>query len=71
MRPVGLGLAIGVATALVLTRLVKNLLFGLSPTDPYVIGGSAATLLLVALLASYMPARRAARVDPVTALRHE
>ncbi len=66
-----LGVAIGIAASLVITRLLSSLLFGVSATDPVTFVGVAALLALVALLASYLPARRAIRVSPNTALRFE
>ena len=65
------GIAFGIAGALALTRLMASLLFDVKPTDPVTIAGVATLLALVALAASYIPARRAMRVDPVVALRHE
>jgi putative ABC transport system permease protein len=66
-----IGGAIGLVIALGLTRLLSDLLFGISPMDPIAFGATLATLVTVALAASYVPARRAARVNPVTALRAE
>jgi predicted permease len=66
-----LGMGIGLAGALALSRAISGMLFGLSPSDPATLGGVAALLAAVALLASYIPARRATRVDPVEALRAE
>lgn len=70
-RMILIGLVAGVAAALALTQLMRTLLFSVSPTDPLTFAGVAALLVIVALLACYVPARRAARVDPVTALRCE
>jgi ABC-type antimicrobial peptide transport system permease subunit len=63
------GLGIGVAGALALTRLIKSFLFDVSATDPLTFVAAAALLLLVTGAAAYVPARRAANVDPMTALR--
>jgi putative ABC transport system permease protein len=68
---VGVGLALGVAGALALTRVLASLLFEVSPTDPLTFVGVTTVLGAVALLASYLPARRAARVDPIVALRSD
>jgi len=70
-RLAALGLALGLIAALILTRLMASLLFGVSPSDPMTLGLVAVILALVALAACYIPARRAARVDPVIALRYE
>jgi ABC-type antimicrobial peptide transport system permease subunit len=66
-----IGIAIGVPAALAGTRLVRSMLFGLGFADPIVIVAAAALLALVAALAGFLPARRAARVDPMVALRYE
>jgi putative ABC transport system permease protein len=71
MKPVLAGLAIGLAGALALTRLMKALLFGVSASDPLTFGSIALLLALVALLACWVPARRATRVNPIIALRQE
>jgi ABC-type antimicrobial peptide transport system permease subunit len=69
MRPVAAGAAVGLMAALGLTRLMSTLLYGVAPTDPYTFAGVVATLLAVAAAANVLPAVRAARVDPMTALR--
>jgi ABC-type antimicrobial peptide transport system permease subunit len=66
-----LGLCIGVAGALVVTRWMSSVLFGVKPTDPLMFVVVALVLGTVAFLASYVPARRAMRVDPIVALRYE
>jgi putative ABC transport system permease protein len=65
------GAAIGLGAALGLTRLIKNMLFGVSPTDPVTFFVIALLLAMVALLACYLPARRATKVDPLVALKAE
>jgi len=66
-----IGVAIGIAGAIVLTRTLQSFLFGLSPTDPLTFAAVSLLLILVALLACYIPARRAAKIDPMAALRYE
>jgi putative ABC transport system permease protein len=66
-----IGIGLGLAGALALSRLLASSLFGVQPTDPATLGAVAAVVLVVALLASYVPARKAADVDPVSALRTE
>jgi len=71
LRTIFIGVAIGIAGSLALTRTVESLLFGVTATDPLTFGGVTVLLLGAGLLASYIPARRATRVDPVIALRYE
>jgi ABC-type antimicrobial peptide transport system permease subunit len=66
-----IGVVIGVGAALGLSRLMASLLFGVKPWDPAAIIFVAAVLSLVTFLATYLPARRASRVDPMIALRYE
>jgi predicted permease len=71
MRLVALGVLLGISASLVLTRLMASLLYATSPIDPLTFAGVSLLLLFVALAACYIPARRALRVDPVSALRCE
>ena len=71
LRTIFVGVAIGIAGSLVLTRTVESLLFGVTATDPLTFGGVTLLLVLTALLACFIPARRATKVDPMVALRHE
>jgi predicted permease len=65
------GVVSGVLAALVVTRLISTMIYGVAPTDPMTFAAVAAFVVLVAFLACYVPARRATRVDPLVALRHE
>lgn len=71
LRLASLGVVIGLAGAMIVTRLMKTLLFSVSPTDPLTFAGVASLLVSVALLACFIPARRATKVDPMIALRCE
>jgi ABC-type antimicrobial peptide transport system permease subunit len=65
------GVTLGLLAAFALTRVMQTLLYEVSPTDPATFAAVAAVLALATLLASYLPARRAARLDPATVLREE
>ena len=69
VRYAGIGVAIGLVGAFAVTRLMRTLVFGVSTTDPVTFAGLALFLVLIAALASYLPARQAARTDPMVALR--
>jgi putative ABC transport system permease protein len=71
MKMTLIGVAIGVLAALLVTRLMQNMLFGVSAADPLTFAAVAVILSGVALLACYLPTRRAMRVDPIVALRYE
>ena len=71
LRLAGIGAVIGIVGALLATRLAASLLYGVTPTDPLTFGAMIAVLAAVALLAGYLPALRAARIEPVTLLRSE
>ena len=69
VKPAAIGLAIGILASLIVTRVLSGLLFEVSSTDPVTFAGVSALLVAVTVLASYLPARRAASVDPQKALR--
>jgi len=66
-----IGIAAGTLLSLAVTRLISGMLFGITATDPLTFSGVATLLAAVAFLANYLPARRAAKVDPMVALRYE
>jgi ABC-type antimicrobial peptide transport system permease subunit len=71
LRPVGVGLVAGLATTLGVGRVVSSLLYGVAPFDPLTMAGVVLTIGMVSLAAALLPARRAMRLDPVTALRQD
>jgi putative ABC transport system permease protein len=71
MRLAAAGVAAGLILSLAATRVISSLLYGVSRFDPTIFVGMCVALAAVALLASYLPARRAARVDPLISLRYE
>jgi ABC-type antimicrobial peptide transport system permease subunit len=70
MRLAGVGVVVGVLLAAAATRLIAGFLFSVSPLDGLTFAGMSGVFIAVALVASYLPARRAAATDPLTALRH-
>jgi macrolide transport system ATP-binding/permease protein len=67
----GIGIAASVPGALAASKLVESFLFGMRPNDPWALAAAVATLLVAALVAGYLPARKASWIDPMVALRHE
>jgi ABC-type antimicrobial peptide transport system permease subunit len=65
------GIAVGLVGAVVLSRVMADYVYGITSTDPLTFAGACLTLMIVALLASYIPAQRAARMNPMLALRNE
>lgn len=71
MSTIAIGLGLGIVLALWLTRLMSGMLFAVHASDPLALGGAAILLMMAALLAIFIPARRATRLNPMAALRYE
>jgi len=71
LRLVTCGVLVGVAAALLLTRLLESMMYGVSPRDPIVFVLVGLVMIAVSLIACYVPARRAMKIDPIVALRYE
>jgi predicted permease len=71
LRLTGIGVGIGLVAALLLGRLIRAMLYGISPADPFVLVAAVVVLVAAALIAGFIPARRASMINPVSALRHE
>ena len=71
LLPTFIGLVVGLVASMALMQFIRSFLFGVSATDSIALAASAALLVMVAALACYLPARRASKVDPMVALRHE
>jgi ABC-type antimicrobial peptide transport system permease subunit len=71
MALVGVGIVLGLGTAMAASRLIGNLLFGVSAVDPMSMTTAVVVMVLLSAFAGYLPARRASRVDPIVALRYE
>jgi putative ABC transport system permease protein len=71
LRLAGAGVIVGVAAAFALTRLMRSLLFNVSPLDPWTYAAVPLVLIVAAVVASYLPARRASAIDPIRALKAE
>jgi putative ABC transport system permease protein len=71
MRPVVLGSSAGLAAALIVARVLRTLIFGVSASDPLILIGAMAVVAFIAMVACYIPARKAAATEPMAALRSE
>src|SRR5207302_8933843 len=71
LRLVGAGVIVGLPAIWATTRLVSGMLFGVSPTDPWMIRAAVGLIVLTAVTAAYLPARRAMRINPIAALKYE
>jgi putative ABC transport system permease protein len=65
------GITVGIPASVAVGRVIREILYGVSPMDPLTIGGTSLLLIAITLLASYVPALRATRVNPMVAMRHE